>query len=67
MAVAIADNAKTQRYGTCNTMETLLVAQAPSRRRCCPTIGKIFAQKGVEMRACRRSEGDPREGGREEA
>ena len=28
MAVRIADNAKTQRYGTCNTMETLLVAEA---------------------------------------
>jgi len=28
MAVAIADNAKTQRYGTCNTMETLLVAKS---------------------------------------
>ncbi len=27
-AIAIADNAKTQRYGTCNTMETLLVAQS---------------------------------------
>jgi glutamate-5-semialdehyde dehydrogenase len=27
MAVRIADNAKTQRYGTCNTMETLLVAE----------------------------------------
>ena len=35
-AIAIADNAKTQRYGTCNTMETLLVAQsiAPQRVAC---------------------------------
>jgi len=49
MAVSIADNAKTQRYGTCNTMETLLVAEriAP---RVLPRIAKIFHDKGVEMR-----------------
>jgi glutamate-5-semialdehyde dehydrogenase len=48
-AVAIADNAKTQRYSPCNTMETLLVAAAiaPS---VLPAIGKIFAAKKVEMR-----------------
>jgi glutamate-5-semialdehyde dehydrogenase len=50
-AVAIADNAKTQRYGTCNTMETLLVARAIAPR-VLPEIGAIFARKGVEMRAC---------------
>jgi glutamate-5-semialdehyde dehydrogenase len=50
-AIAIADNAKTQRYGTCNTMETLLVAQAIAPR-VLPEIGRIYAQKGVEMRAC---------------
>ena len=50
-AVAIADNAKTQRYGTCNTMETLLVAQAIAPK-VLPKIGKIYAKKGVEMRAC---------------
>jgi glutamate-5-semialdehyde dehydrogenase len=50
MAVRIADNAKTQRYGTCNTMETLLVAEgiAPA---VLPRIGKIFSSKNVEMRA----------------
>ena len=50
MAVKIADNAKTQRYGTCNTMETLLVAEkiAP---KVLPQVGRIFARKGVEMRA----------------
>jgi glutamate-5-semialdehyde dehydrogenase len=48
MAVAIADNAKTQRYGTCNTMETLLVAAAIAPK-VLPEIGKIYAQKGVEM------------------
>ncbi len=50
-AVAIADNAKTQRYGTCNTMETLLVAQAIAPK-VLPEIGRIFAQKKVEMRCC---------------
>jgi glutamate-5-semialdehyde dehydrogenase len=50
-AIAIADNAKTQRYGTCNTMETLLVAQSIAPK-VLPEIGKIYAQKGVEMRCC---------------
>jgi glutamate-5-semialdehyde dehydrogenase len=50
MAVNIADNAKTQRYGTCNTMETLLVAESIAPR-VLPRISKIFADKGVEMRA----------------
>ncbi|HEX2198880.1 MAG TPA: glutamate-5-semialdehyde dehydrogenase [Burkholderiales bacterium] len=50
MAVKIADNAKTQRYGTCNTMETLLVAEAIAPR-VLPSIGSIFKAKGVEMRA----------------
>ena len=50
-AVAIADNAKTQRYGTCNTMETLLVAQAIAPKVLLE-IGRIFAQKKVEMRCC---------------
>ena len=50
MAVRIADNAKTQRYGTCNTMETLLVAEAIAPR-VLPEIGRIFRAKHVEMRA----------------
>jgi glutamate-5-semialdehyde dehydrogenase len=50
MAVRIADNAKTQRYGTCNTMETLLVAEGIAAR-VLPLIGKIFDDKHVEMRA----------------
>jgi len=48
-AVAIADNAKTQRYGTCNTMETLLVAHGIAAK-VLPKIGRIYAKKGVEMR-----------------
>jgi glutamate-5-semialdehyde dehydrogenase len=50
MAVRIADNAKTQRYGTCNTMETLLVAEGIAPR-VLPEIGRLFRAKGVEMRA----------------
>ena len=50
MAVRIADNAKTQRYGTCNTMETLLVAEGIAPK-VLPRISKIFEEKGVEMRA----------------
>ena len=48
MAVKLADNAKTQRYGTCNTMETLLVAEAIAPR-VLPAIAAIFRAKGVEM------------------
>ena len=50
MAVRIADNAKTQRYGTCNTMETLLVAEGIASK-VLPSISTIFKTKGVEMRA----------------
>jgi glutamate-5-semialdehyde dehydrogenase len=50
MAVRIADNAKTQRYGTCNTMETLLVAQAIAAK-VLPRISSIYRKKGVEVRA----------------
>jgi glutamate-5-semialdehyde dehydrogenase len=49
MAVRIVDNAKTQRYGTCNTMETLLVAEGIARQ-VLPRIAEIFRAKSVEMR-----------------
>src|SRR5205085_5422253 len=42
MAVRIADNAKTQRYGTCNTMETLLVAKGIAGE-VLPAVAKIFS------------------------
>jgi glutamate-5-semialdehyde dehydrogenase len=51
MAVRIADNAKTQRYGTCNTMETLLV-DAAIAARVLPRVGATLAAKGVELRGC---------------
>jgi len=50
----IVENAKTQRYGTCNTAESLLVARAVARRDM-PTIGRMLADKGVEMRCCAES------------
>ena len=48
-AVRIADNAKTQRYGTCNTMETLLVHKDIAAR-VLPLLVKIYLEKGVELR-----------------
>ena len=48
-AIRIADNAKTQRYGTCNTMETLLVHEGIAARLLPPLI-KIYLDKGVELR-----------------
>jgi glutamate-5-semialdehyde dehydrogenase len=50
-AVAIADNAKTQRYGVCNAMETLLAARSIAPR-VLPRLGRIYADKGVELRVC---------------
>ncbi len=48
-AIRIADNAKTQRYGVCNAMETLLVNEkiAP---KVLPRLAKIYIDKGVELR-----------------
>jgi glutamate-5-semialdehyde dehydrogenase len=53
-AILIADNAKTQRYGVCNAMETLLVAEkiAP---KVLPKLAKIYADKGVELRGDEKS------------
>ena len=48
-AIRIADNAKTQRYGTCNTMETLLVHKGIAAR-VLPPLAKIYLDKGVELR-----------------
>ncbi len=48
-ALAIVDNSKTQRYGTCNTAESLLIA-ADAMPSLLPDIGHMLAAKGVEMR-----------------
>ncbi len=48
-ALRIADNAKTQRLGTCNTMETLLVARGIAQK-ILPPLCKIYLDKGIELR-----------------
>ena len=53
-AVSVAYNAKTQRYGTCNTMETLLVDNAIAEQ-VLPTLGKMYRETGVELRGCERT------------
>ena len=50
-AVRIVENAKTQRYGTCNTTESLLVAHGVAEA-VLPDIGRALTAKGVEMRGC---------------
>ena len=53
-AHAIALNAKTQRYGTCNTMETLL-ATPEAARRVFPRLFAAYRDAGVELRGCART------------
>ena len=48
-AIRIADNAKTQRLGTCNTLETLLVARGIAQK-ILPPLCKIYLDKGIELR-----------------
>ncbi len=54
LAVAVTDNAKTQKYSPCNAAESLLV-HARQAAAFLPRIGALFAAKGVEMRCCARS------------
>jgi glutamate-5-semialdehyde dehydrogenase len=53
-ALSIAVNSKTQRYGTCNTMETLLVDDEVAADLL-PLLAESFQQKGVELRGCSRT------------
>ncbi len=53
-AHAVAVNAKTHRYGTCNTMETLLV-DAPVAEAALPDLVKAYSEHGVELRGCERT------------
>ncbi|WP_278349496.1 glutamate-5-semialdehyde dehydrogenase [Stutzerimonas kunmingensis] len=53
-AVRVADNAKTQRFAPCNTMETLLVHQGIADR-VLPPLAAIYREKGVELRGCART------------
>ncbi|WP_342620399.1 glutamate-5-semialdehyde dehydrogenase [Rhodoferax sp. GW822-FHT02A01] len=54
MAVKVADNAKTNKYSPCNAAEGLLVARGVAAQFL-PLIGKVYADKGVEMRVCAES------------
>jgi glutamate-5-semialdehyde dehydrogenase len=50
-AIRVAVNAKTQRYGTCNTMETLLVASGVAAA-VLPLLAEEYREAGVELRGC---------------
>ena len=50
-ALAVAVNAKTQRYGTCNTMETLLIAERRADELLAP-LARIYREHKVELRGC---------------
>ena len=50
-AIRVADNAKTQRFAPCNTMETLLVNENVAEL-ILPPLAQIYRDKGVELRAC---------------
>jgi glutamate-5-semialdehyde dehydrogenase len=52
--VRIAFNAKCQRYGTCNTMETLLVHRAVAEKFL-PALARLYREQGVELRGCERT------------
>ena len=53
-ALRIVENAKTQRYGTCNTAESLLIAR-PVAATLFPPIAAMLRARGVEIRACAES------------
>jgi len=53
-ALSVAVNSKTQRYGTCNTMETLLV-DGEIAEDILPLLADQFVGKGVELRGCERT------------
>nr|WP_297527592.1 glutamate-5-semialdehyde dehydrogenase [Thiohalobacter sp.] len=53
-AIRVAVNAKTQRYGTCNTMETLLV-DAMVAETLLPRLAEAYREAGVELRGCPRT------------
>ncbi len=53
-AIAVAVNAKTQRYGTCNTMETLLVDKLIADK-VLPRLQDVYVEAGVELRGCERT------------
>ena len=53
-AVSIVDNSKTQRLGTCNTLESLVVSSEIAEEFL-PRIYETFVQKNIEIRGCKRT------------
>lgn len=53
-AIKVALNSKTHRYGVCNAMETLLVAESRAAE-VLPKLVKLFQVKGVELRGCEKT------------
>lgn len=53
-AIKVAFNAKTHRYGVCNAMETLLVAESQAQA-VLPILADMYAEKGVELRGCEKT------------
>lgn len=54
-AIEVAVNAKTHRYGVCNAMETLLVAESVAEQFL-PRVAERYQQKSVELRGCERTQ-----------
>ena len=50
-AIRIIENSKTQRLGTCNTTESLLVARSVAKTML-PKIAEMLISKGIEIRGC---------------
>ncbi|MDY0137359.1 MAG: glutamate-5-semialdehyde dehydrogenase [Thiomicrospira sp.] len=53
-AIKVVLNAKTHRYGVCNAMETLLIAQSRASE-ILPELAKLYQEKGVELRGCEKT------------
>jgi glutamate-5-semialdehyde dehydrogenase len=59
-AMRIVENSKTQRYGTCNTAESLLVARSVASVLL-PTVAAMLTANGVEIRGCNETQALVRE------
>jgi glutamate-5-semialdehyde dehydrogenase len=54
-ALKVTFNSKSQRYGTCNTLETLLVAKSRASE-ILPELHSLFVEEGVELRGCEQTQ-----------
>ena len=54
-ALKVTFNSKSQRYGTCNTLETLLVAESRADE-VLPQLKVLFDKEGVELRGCEKTQ-----------